>query len=119
MTLNLLRFPELTLLVEKSGIKKDEKVRFWQWNRDVPEYSHNATVRLGDWKLVKPYVTNGFVFDKSDSKPELFNLKNDPGEKQDVSSHNRRVYDDLMVMLEKWCRDIENDRLNYKNRYSK
>lgn len=28
--------------------------RFWQWNRGRPMYSHNAAVRQGDWKLVRP-----------------------------------------------------------------
>lgn len=101
-------------LSEKPKINRNEKARFWQWNRGVPEYSHNASIRLGDWKLVKPYVTNGFVFDKSNLKPELFNLKNDPGEKHDVSAMNRKIYEELWVMLERWSRDVENERLNYK-----
>ena len=27
--------------------------RFWQWNRHLPRYSHNAAMRDGPWKLVK------------------------------------------------------------------
>ncbi|MEM9481072.1 MAG: sulfatase-like hydrolase/transferase, partial [Verrucomicrobiota bacterium] len=36
---------------------KGAEYRFWQWNRGLPRYSHNAAVREGDWKLVRPFVT--------------------------------------------------------------
>jgi len=28
--------------------------RFWQWSRGVPVITHNAALRDGDWKLVRP-----------------------------------------------------------------
>ena len=43
-------------LLEGSGDTR-EAPRFWQWNRGVPNYTHNAAIRQGPWKLVKPYVT--------------------------------------------------------------
>lgn len=36
------------------GAKKLEQKRFWQFSRSVPLLTHNAAMRDGDWKLVRP-----------------------------------------------------------------
>ena len=89
--------------------------RFWQWSRGVPDYSHNAAMRQGRWKLVRPFVTRGVPEGPSDHEPVLFDLENDPSEQVDVSRQNRRIYENMKVMLESWCRDVEYDRLKNKN----
>ncbi|MGQ8337455.1 sulfatase-like hydrolase/transferase [Sunxiuqinia sp. A32] len=85
--------------------------RFWQWNRGVPEYSHNAAVRFGDWKLVYPYVSNGIIFSASDSLPAMYNLKDDPFEQYDLSQKHQRLYEDLFVRLNQWAKEVEYDRI--------
>jgi len=86
--------------------------RCWQWNRGIPVYSHNAAIREGKWKLVKPFITHWQVMpEASDSRPVLYNLEEDPGETTDVSGYNQRIYDELRVKLEHWSRQVEKDRL--------
>lgn len=36
------------------GASKLPKQRFWQWSRAQPVATHNAAMRDGDWKLVRP-----------------------------------------------------------------
>lgn len=91
------------------------KYRFWQWNRGVPYYSHNAALRDGDWKLVRPYVTRNLIFDESNQKPMLFNIKDDPREQNDLSAREKERYQIMMVKLNQLCRELEFDRLS-KNR---
>lgn len=91
--------------------RKGRLARYWQWNRGNPYYSHNAAVREGDWKLVRPPVTHRVVETESDLKPLLFNLKEDPAESTDVSAQNERVYNRLKIILEDWCRKMEANRL--------
>jgi arylsulfatase A len=88
------------------------KHRFWQWNRGVPYYSHNAAMRVGDWKLVRPYMTRNLTMEESNQKPMLFNIKEDPKEKIDVSEKEKERYNIMLVKLEQWCREVEWDRLS-------
>ena len=91
------------------------KERYWQWNRGVPYYSHNAAMRQGAWKLVRPYITRDVPEGASEALPVLYNLEDDPYEEVDVSGENRSRYHTMSVMLEAWCREVEHDRLNYKS----
>jgi len=100
-----------------AGVLHGEKphqpvTRMWQWNRGVPDYSYNAAIRQGDWKLVRPYVSHWEIpMEKSELKPVLYNLENDPAEQHDVSEKNPAIYRELRVKLEQWCREVEYDRL--------
>lgn len=86
--------------------------RCWQWNRGIPVYSHNAAIRQGPWKLVKPFITHWQVMPgESQEKPVLYNLADDPSETTDVSGKNQEIYDELRVKLEQWSRKVEKDRL--------
>jgi len=42
----------LPILRSKDG--KINPKRFWQWSRQIPTITHNAAMRDGDWKLVRP-----------------------------------------------------------------
>lgn len=87
------------------------EARFWQWNRGVPIYSHNAAMREGPWKLVRPYVTRDIPEKESPERPVLYNIALDPGETTDVSARNGRIYENMRVRLEQWCRKMEFERL--------
>ncbi len=50
-----------------------------------------GAVRKGDWKLVEVALLPG--------KTELFNLRNDPGEKSDVSAQHPEIVQDLSARL--------------------
>ncbi len=86
--------------------------RFWQWNRGVPFYSHNAAMREGKWKLVRPAVTRELVFEESPAKPMLFDIEADPQEKIDLSEQEPQRYNTMRVKLEQWARAVEWSRLN-------
>ncbi len=63
-------------------------LRFWQWNRAVPNYTHNLAMRDGDWKFVRPPVTRNKPTGDSTVSPALYHLPSDPGESTDVAAHH-------------------------------
>ena len=100
-------------ILNNSTEKRKERVYFWQWNRGVPFYSHNAAIRRGKWKLVRPYVSRDVVLKESMETPVLYNLEEDPMESVDVSSEHPKIYTQLQVLLEQWSRKVEADRLSH------
>ncbi|MBN2296223.1 MAG: arylsulfatase [Pirellulales bacterium] len=84
--------------------------RFWQWNRKVPRYSHNAAMREGDWKLVRPFVTRRIPKNESKRPPVLYNLASDPAESRDVSRKNPERASRMAADLEAWSKEVEKDR---------
>ncbi len=116
--------------------------RFWQWNRYTPEVTTNAAMRDGDWKLVRPDMPEAkFVapedlafdialkyhpelFNDISRIPEperrmpvappaqLFNLKDDPGEENDLAATYPARVDQMLSSLESWFQDVEADRLS-------
>ncbi len=87
---------------------------FWQWNRGVPYYSHNAAMRKGEWKLVRPYVTRGIPDGDVVNEPMLYNIQKDPGESINYAAEEPTIYSEMKVKLEQWCREVEFDRLRSK-----
>jgi uncharacterized sulfatase len=55
-------------------------------------------VRQGDWKLIVPTEGNG--------KPQLFNLKDDPHEKNELAEQRPQDVERLRAALEKWWTGI-------------
>jgi arylsulfatase A len=113
--------------------------RFWQWNRYSPVITSNAAVRDGEWKLVRPkiseamevpdirhlhtsmytpeyFVENGiFRGDPEREIPppppaELYNLVSDPREQDECSAEHPEVVERLTRELESWFEDVERDR---------
>ncbi|MBD3266379.1 DUF4976 domain-containing protein, partial [bacterium] len=70
----------------------------------------SAAVRDGDWKLIKWY---------EDGKLELFNLKNDIGEKKNLADQYPKKAQELHNILKKWLKSVEANRPsknpNYKS----
>lgn len=85
--------------------------RFWQWNRHDPLYSHNAAMRDGSWKLVRPFVTKNMPQGSSDLPPMLFDLEADPGETSDVSADHTERVQTMNAVLETWTKAVEADRV--------
>jgi len=86
--------------------------RFWQWNRGTPIYSHNAAIREGDWKLVRPYVTRNIPHGESTAEARLYDLKTDPNESVDLADRQSALRDRLLNKLEHWSNEVERDRLS-------
>ena len=84
--------------------------RFWQWNRFRPLYGHNAAVREGPWKLVRPFVTRNLPKGDSDLPPALYDLSTDPSEANDVSAEHADRTKRMNTLLDAWCKEVEADR---------
>jgi arylsulfatase A-like enzyme len=84
---------------------------FWQWNRGEPNYTHNAAMREGDWKLMRPFVTRTDVSPAdSHAASILFNLAVDPSESTDVSKQHPERFERMSRALEAWSTEVEADR---------
>ncbi len=95
----------------ESGRFEAPEQRFWQWNRRTPSYSHNAAVREGRWKLVRPFVTKNFPKGPSQEAPLLFDLETDPGESRDLASGHPDRVRRMNDAIEVWAGKVEADRL--------
>lgn len=84
--------------------------RFWQWNRGIPNYTHNAAMRDGPWKLVRPYVTRNANPENSGHRAVLYNLAETPDETIDQAEHHPKRVSEMLMALEEWSRDVETNR---------
>ena len=107
-------------------------IRFWQWNRHYPYPNCNAAMRDGDWKLVYPKLIGYNQMSQANidmilgkrpfettrpqmlelgqpGKPMLFNIKDDPFEKNDLSLANLQRVGQMTSSLNDWCRDVMGD----------
>lgn len=60
-------------------------------------WTPGAAIRAGDWKLIEFY---------EEERLELYNLKDDIGEKHDLSKTYSEKMDELLKLLHKWQKDI-------------
>ncbi|QDT11355.1 arylsulfatase [Stieleria marina] len=88
-----------------------ESVRFWQWNRGRPNFTHNAAMRDGRWKLVRPYVNRKSNPKDSSLPAVLYDLSSDPGETKDVSADNAERFTQMLQQIQQWSDAVEKDRL--------
>lgn len=91
-------------------------IKYWQWNRGKPNYTHNAAVRDGDWKLVRPYVTRRVNPDDSVLRPTLYNLVDDPAEHHDLADEYPERVTRMTVLLNQWSQSVEEDRVQKKTK---
>lgn len=85
-------------------------LRFWQWNRAVPNYTHNLAMRDGDWKFVLPPVTRNKLAGDSTAAPALYHVPNDPSESTDVSAQHPDRMARLRAVADAWGASVEADR---------
>ncbi|OPZ31003.1 MAG: Arylsulfatase precursor [Lentisphaerae bacterium ADurb.BinA184] len=116
---------------------KTQTRRCWQWNRYAPLPECNAAVRDGDWKLVRPwrdgagevpdiqwlavsmygpehFIHNGIfrppypvVEIGAPRAPLLFNLRADPGERENLAEAHPAQVSRLSLILENWFAEVE------------
>jgi arylsulfatase A-like enzyme len=114
--------------------------RFWQWNRYTPVPQCNAAMRDGNWKLVYPaipeamtvpdihwlevsmyrpehFCEHGLVSDPLPERvlsppraPQLFNLREDPGEHTDRAPHEPDRVRCMAAQLQNWFDEVEAER---------
>jgi arylsulfatase A len=117
-----------------------ETQRFWQWNRYTPLVTSNAATRNGDWKLVRPairaamavpdihwlwvsmygpeyFIRNGVLRDPEPLRdvppappPELYNVAEDPLERENLAEKYPDRARRLLRDLENWFEQVEADR---------
>jgi arylsulfatase A-like enzyme len=85
------------LLKQTSTLRRD--ALYWHY----PHFSNQggmpgAAVRQGDWKLIRFYESN---------RMELYNLKEDPGEKIDRAGRARGKVAEMRGMLDRWLREVD------------
>jgi arylsulfatase A-like enzyme len=83
-----------SLLPELTGKKGKGRALYWHY----PHYHGStwrpgASIRDGDWKLIKFYDYE---------KVELYNLKDDPSESNDLAKQNSKIAKDLEYKLVAW-----------------
>ena len=127
--------------VDQSAVLRGEQPahnpkRCWQWNRYEPLIEYNAAIRDGDWKLVRPFVTeafdvpdikwldvsmfhpehfiaNGIITDPvpeinlpAPPPVELYNLKDDPLEQHNCAANHPQKVKQLERELNTWFEDV-------------
>jgi len=91
--------------------RSDRRSLYWQWNRGEPNFTHNAAMRWGPWKVVRPFVTRKVNPADSTATPVLYNLDDDPFEQHDLAMEEPERFRLMQQSLEQWCQDVERDRL--------
>ncbi len=122
----------MPVFLQKKTMAKSDKTLYYQLNRYTPVKYSDATVKMGKWKLYwpgvpetmqkdnmrdGPSVAKGTVEEHWEmpidyelpsyenvvtSSPKLFNLENDPSEKNDVSSDHPALVDSLKILYSNW-----------------
>ena len=92
-------------LLTQTGDPSKGRSLFWNlpnnWGNDGPGINFNCAVRHGDWKLVYYYGTG---------VKELFNIKDDIGEKNNLASARPDVVKKLSKTLGKHLRKVDGQR---------
>ncbi len=68
-------------LLGKSN-QKEHEFLFWEY----PEYGGQVAIRIGDWKVIRQHLK-----DKKEPTVELYNLKEDPEESNNVADHYPKI----------------------------
>jgi len=83
-------------LLEGKKVEWPDRTFFVQWHRgDAPEPHRNAAVRTRDWKLV--------------GGTELYGMRRDPLETENVSGEHPEVVERLRAEYETWLADVSGD----------
>ena len=85
-------------LLTQKGVPKRDAI-YWHY----PHYSNQGgppggAIRKGDYKLIEFY---------EDGRLELFNLKNDIGERQNLARKEPRKAAELHAMLQRWRESVK------------
>ncbi|MGH7943491.1 MAG: sulfatase-like hydrolase/transferase [Opitutaceae bacterium] len=117
----------------------ESPVRFWQYNRYTPVARCNAAMREGDWKLhfpridaaMKKLAGDGAPYqelfhrehyempvDRSavprqlppPAAPELYNLRLDPGERNNLAAQEPARVSSMSAQLDAWFTAVESER---------
>lgn len=98
------------LLTNKGKNPAKGRSLYWNfpnnWGATGPGIGSTCTIRKGDWKLIYYYETG---------KKELFNLRQDIGEEQDLSATNPKIVKRLSKDLSDYLRKVGGQRPSFKS----
>ena len=101
--------PSRCSLITGTGDPSKGRSLFWNmpnnWGNDGPGINFNCAVRNGDWKLIYYYGTG---------KKELFNISDDIGEKNDLSTRHPEIVKRLSKELGDHLRKVDAQRPSFK-----
>ena len=96
-------------LLTGTGDPSKGRSLFWNmpnnWGNDGPGINFNCAVRNGDWKLIYYYGTG---------KKELFNISDDIGKKNDLSTRHPEIVKRLSKELGDHLRKVDAQRPSFK-----
>lgn len=99
----------LSLLTEDSAEWPVRQVILQTHRGDEPQRYHHFALHEDPWKLVHP---SGFGRESLDGDPklQLYHLRNDPRQQQDLSAQHPDVFARLKAGYESWFRDVSSSR---------
>ncbi len=99
----------LPLLKEQPSEWKDRTIYIQSHRGDKPVMYHNFAARSQDWKLVH---ASGFGRESFEGDPqlELYDMKNDPLETQNVAEEHPDIVEKMKNEYEDWFHDVSSTR---------
>ena len=99
----------LPLLTEGDAKWPVRKIVLQTHRGNEPQKYHHFALHRGQWKLVHP---SGFGNERFEGEPklELYNLKQDPRQQNDLSNKRPKIFERLKASYEKWFEDVSSTR---------
>ncbi|MDZ4850268.1 MAG: sulfatase [Pirellulaceae bacterium] len=88
---------DIAALLKHPDAKLDRDGLFFHYPHYYATTTPASAVRTGDWKLIEYF---------EDGRVELFNLKTDPGEQNDLAESEPKRVAELRMQLDRWRSDI-------------
>ncbi|MFC4994363.1 arylsulfatase [Rubritalea tangerina] len=87
-----------------------ERAVIMQWHRGAtPVSRHHFMIRKGDWKLLNP--SDGQSPRRDSTNYELYNLKDDPSETNNLASNQAQRVESLLKEYDTWFADVSETRI--------
>lgn len=96
-------------MLKENGDTSQDRALIWNypnvWDVDGPGINLNCSIRKGDWKLIYYYDTG---------RKELYNIREDIGECNDLACSNARLVRELSLELGMRLRACDAQRPTFK-----
>lgn len=104
--------PEGRVLDGINLLEKSEEPRDFGWRRRdwgaTGNYLRQEAFRSGDWKLLRTFAYTGNKSWSAEHKDELFNLKDDLGETEDLAGQMPEKFEAMKAAFDAWKSEVVN-----------